>query len=62
LRGESVQLEGVSCKGSVRVNLAGVWHPEHDSPLWVMGNLEPEALIATYFKRMKIEEGFRDSG
>jgi Transposase DDE domain len=60
LRGESVQLEGVYYKGSVRVNLAGVWHPEHDSPLWVMGNLEPEALIATYFKRMKIEEGFRD--
>jgi hypothetical protein len=50
----------VSYKGQVPVNLIGVWRPGLQRPLWVMTDLEPECGLAIYFKRMKIEESFRD--
>jgi hypothetical protein len=50
----------VSYKGQVPVNLVGFWRPGLQRPLWVMTDLEPERGLAIYFKRMKIEESFRD--
>ena len=50
----------VSYKGQVPVNLIGFWRPGLQRPLWVMTDLEPERGLAIYFKRMKIEESFRD--
>ena len=46
--------------GQVRVNLIGIWQYGFKSPLWIITNLEPEAGLALYQQRMKIEICFRD--
>jgi hypothetical protein len=46
--------------GSVRLNVIGIWHYGFKQPIWIMTNLEPEAGLALYEQRMKIEICFRD--
>ena len=58
--GEKVVSRGVYYKGKVKVNLAGEWGRGLGEPLWVISNLEPEAALAIYKARMKIEQTFRD--
>ena len=47
-------------KGEVPVNIIGVWQKGFRRPLWVMTSLSPEAGLAIYRQRMKIELTFRD--
>jgi transposase len=47
-------------KGSVSVNVIGVWKKGLSEPLWVMTDLQAERGLQIYFQRMKIEECFRD--
>jgi hypothetical protein len=47
-------------KGSVKVNVIGIWEPGMKEPLWVITNLEPEEALRLYRERMKIETSFRD--
>lgn len=47
-------------KGEVPVNVIGVWEQGFAAPLWVMTSLAPEAGLAIYQQRMKIELSFRD--
>jgi len=58
--GEKVVCRGVYYKGKVKVNLAGEWKEGLGEPLWVISNLEPEASLAIYKARMKIEQAFKD--
>lgn len=60
LPGQTVQYHQVCYKGIVLVNLIGFWRVGLQSPLWVMTDLEPERALSIYFKRMKVEECFRD--
>jgi hypothetical protein len=46
--------------GEVRLNLIGIWRFGFTEPMWIMTNMEPEAGLALYEKRMKIEICFRD--
>jgi hypothetical protein len=46
--------------GSVCLNVIGIWHYGFSQPMWIMTNLEPEAGLALYEQRMKIEICFRD--
>ena len=46
--------------GSVCLNVIGIWHYGFSQPMWIMTNLEPEAALALYEQRMKIEICFRD--
>jgi len=46
--------------GSVCLNLIGIWHYKFKQPMWIMTNMEPEAGLALYKQRMKIEICFRD--
>ncbi len=50
----------VRYKGAVAVNLIGFWRTGLQAPLWVMTDLEPQDALRIYFKRMKVEETFRD--
>ena len=47
-------------KGEVPVNIIGVWEKGFSKPLWVMTSLPPEAGLAIYRQRAKIELSFRD--
>ncbi len=58
--GQTITYQQVRYKGAVSVNLIGFWRTGLQSPLWVMTDLEPEGALRIYFKRMKVEETFRD--
>jgi hypothetical protein len=47
-------------KGRVPINVIGVWKKGLSEPLWVMTDLKAEVGLDIYFKRMKIDECFRD--
>lgn len=59
-QGESKTYCGLWYRGQVKVNLVGIWKKGFTTPLWIMTDLEPELGKQIYFKRMKIEESFRD--
>jgi len=46
--------------GEVCLNVIGIWRYGFSQPMWIITNLEPEAGLALYFQRMKIEICFRD--
>jgi hypothetical protein len=46
--------------GSVCLNVIGIWRFGFKDPMWIMTNMEPEAGLALYDQRMKIEMCFRD--
>jgi hypothetical protein len=46
--------------GEVCVNVIGIWRYGFSQPMWIITNMEPEAGLALYFQRMKIEICFRD--
>jgi hypothetical protein len=46
--------------GEVRLNVIGIWRFGFKEPIWIMTNMDPEAGLALYDKRMKIEICFRD--
>lgn len=50
----------LSYKGRVPLNGIGVWKKGLSEPLWVMTDLKPELGLDIYFRRMKIDESFRD--
>jgi hypothetical protein len=58
--GEKVIHRQLRYKGQVSVNVIGVWRKGQREPLWVMSNLDPEAALAIYTARMKVEETLRD--
>jgi hypothetical protein len=58
--GETVIHPQVWYKGEVCLNLIGTWGKGFKDPLWIMTNLEAEAGQQIYFRRMKIDESFRD--
>ena len=60
LRGHTEIYHQVYYKDEVPVNVIGVWEEGFRAPLWVMTSLAPEAGLAIYQQRMKIELGFRD--
>jgi hypothetical protein len=47
-------------KGTVSLNVIGIWQPGYQKTIGVMTNLAPETGLALYFQRMKIEICFRD--
>ena len=46
--------------GSVCLHVVGIWRYGFNQPLWIMTNMDPEAGLALYQQRMKIEICFRD--
>ena len=46
--------------GEVCLNVVGIWRYGFKEPMWIMTNLAPEAGLALYDQRMKIEICFRD--
>jgi hypothetical protein len=46
--------------GSVCLNVVGIWRYGFKEPMWIITNMEPEAGLALYDQRMKIEICFRD--
>jgi len=46
--------------GEVCLNVAGIWRYGFKEPMWIITNMEPEAGLALYDQRMKIEICFRD--
>jgi len=58
--GETIIHNRVWYMGKVCVNLIGTWKKGLSEPLWVMTNLEAKEGLRIYFKRMKIEQTFRD--
>jgi len=58
--GEKVTHNRIWYMGKVLVNLIGVWKKGLAEPMWVMTDLDAEQGLQIYFKRMKIEETFRD--
>jgi hypothetical protein len=60
-KGEKREIKGAYYRGEVKVNVGGIWPKNQKEPLWVMGSLEPEALLEVYEERMKIEQTFKDS-
>jgi transposase len=42
------------------LNVVGIWRYGFKEPMWIISNLEPEAGLALYDQRMKIEICFRD--
>jgi hypothetical protein len=46
--------------GDVCLNVIGIWRYGFKDPMWIMTNMEPEAALALYDQRMKIEICFRD--
>ncbi|HPM22176.1 MAG TPA: transposase [Thermotogota bacterium] len=58
--GETVILNKIWYMGKVLVNVIGTWKKGLDEPMWIMTNLEAKRGLHIYFKRMKIEETYRD--
>lgn len=58
--GETVILNKIWYMGKVLVNVIGTWKKGLDEPMWIMTNLEAKRGLQIYFKRMKIEETYRD--
>lgn len=60
--GEPVFHRKVLYKGEIEVNLAGIWKKGFQEPMWVISSTEidPEKSLGIYFRRMKIEECFRN--
>ena len=46
--------------GDVCLNVVGIWRYGFKEPMWIITNMEPEAGLALYDQRMKIEICFRD--
>lgn len=46
--------------GEVCLNVVGIWRYGFSQPMWIITNMEPEAGLALYDQRMKIEICFRD--
>jgi hypothetical protein len=46
--------------GEVCLNLVGIWRYGFKEPMWIITNMDPEAGLALYDQRMKIEICFRD--
>jgi hypothetical protein len=46
--------------GEVCLNVVGIWRYGFNEPMWIMTNMDPEAGLALYDQRMKIEICFRD--
>jgi len=46
--------------GEVCLNVVGIWRFGFKEPMWILTNMEPEAGLALYDQRMKIEVCFRD--
>lgn len=46
--------------GEVCLNVIGIWRYGFKEPMWIITNMEPEAGLALYNQRMKIEICFRD--
>jgi len=46
--------------GSVCLNVIGIWRYGFNEPMWIITNMAPEAGLALYDQRMKIEICFRD--
>jgi hypothetical protein len=46
--------------GQVCLNVIGIWRYGFKEPMWIMTNMQPEAGLALYDQRMKIEICFRD--
>jgi hypothetical protein len=46
--------------GEVCLNVIGIWRYGFKEPMWIITNMDPEAGLALYFQRMKIEICFRD--
>lgn len=46
--------------GEVRLNVVGIWRYGFKEPMWIITNMDPEAGLALYDQRMKIEICFRD--
>jgi hypothetical protein len=59
-KGETRTINKVFYRGTVFVNLIGVWKDGFSKPLWVMTNLDAEQGLAIYLQRMKIDQSFRD--
>lgn len=60
LPGHTESYSQVYYKGALPVNVIGTWDKGFSTPLWVMTSLAPEAGLAIYRQRMKIEQSFRD--
>lgn len=58
--GEQIVYRGLRYKGNLPVNVVGKWRKGLKEPLWIITNLDPEAGLAIYRQRMKIEESFKD--
>ena len=58
--GETVIPAQVWYKGQVCLNLIGTWGQGFKDPLWIMTNLEAKQGQPIYFRRMTIDESFRD--
>jgi len=58
--GETVIRNKIWYMGKVLVNVIGTWKKGLDEPMWIMTNLEAKQGLQIYFKRMKIEETYRD--
>lgn len=58
--GDTEIYRGLRYKDRVPINVIGVWKPSLSEPLWVMTDLQPEVGWQIYFRRMKIDESFRD--
>lgn len=46
--------------GEVCLNVVGIWRYGFKEPMWILTNMDPEAGLALYDQRMKIEICFRD--
>jgi hypothetical protein len=46
--------------GEVCLNVVGIWRYGFKEPMWIITNMQPEAGLALYDQRMKIEICFRD--
>lgn len=46
--------------GEVCLNVVGIWRYGFNEPMWIMTNMDPDAGLALYDQRMKIEICFRD--
>lgn len=60
LPGKTEIYHQVFYKGSVPVNVIGIWRKGFSKPLWVMTSLPALDGLAIYLQRMKIELSFRD--
>jgi hypothetical protein len=58
--GKSQIYRQVYYMGQAKMNVIGIWNYGFKDPIWMMTNMEPEAALKLYFKRMKIEISFRD--